>query len=177
MDYRTHRVAGICAGIMAGSFLFPQIDSVKDVALFGIILLASEPGSYLPDIDEPNSHYGRKIKPISKLIKSTAGHRGIMHYPITAYAILVILLLLKSRYVSFALEDYFNAALIGLEVGFLSHLMVDTLNVKGIRWFWPLSRRSISLMSLREDNKTHRFIVRFICILLSALTIIFVYFS
>lgn len=176
MDYRTHRVAGICAGIVTGTFLFPQIDSVKDIALFGIILLASEPGSYLPDIDEPNSHYGRKIKSISKLIKSTAGHRGIMHYPITAYAILALLLMLKSRYVSFSLEDYFNATLIGFEVGFISHLFIDTLNAKGIKWFWPISKRSISLMSLREDNAIHRFIVQFICIFISAIAVVLVYF-
>ena len=76
MNYHAHRIGGICSGLAFSIITMPETNAIPYVALMTTSALV---GSLLPDIDEPNSFIGKKVKPISKIIKWTAGHRGLFH--------------------------------------------------------------------------------------------------
>jgi len=76
----------------------------------------------IPDIDESRSTLGKRIWPISLLLR----HRGFVHSLIFLCAVLIIL-------------GYFAPgwAVIAAAIGFISHLVLDSLTPAGIRPFWP----------------------------------------
>lgn len=124
-----------------------------------LIIGSSEIGSLLPDIDEPNSKAGRKVKPVSSLIKSAAGHRGVFHSPfivILLYAVLeaVKTALLKTQpslnHLYFI--SVYDAITTGFICGYISHLFLDMLNARGIPLLWPLSNRRFHLLKLRTNR-------------------------
>lgn len=81
MNYRSHRVAGICLGLLSGALITnAQLDTLS-LSQITIITTTSYLGSTMPDIDEPNSYIGKTVKPLSKAIKKTMGHRGAFHSP------------------------------------------------------------------------------------------------
>lgn len=61
MQYRTHQLAGVCAGLVAGVNLVNMPYDSGAIATISVVVLASTIGSAIPDIDEPNSKAGRKI--------------------------------------------------------------------------------------------------------------------
>lgn len=79
MRYYAHRIAGICTGLITADLLCSTFPMKERVITTAIITGASAFGSILPDIDEPSSHIGRKVKPISSAIKNRRGHRGLWH--------------------------------------------------------------------------------------------------
>lgn len=83
-------------------------------------------GSIFPDIDNPTSHFGRLTKPVSDFVALFSGkgshHRGILHS--VAFGISGLLL-----------SYFFFKPLIGLFIGILSHLLLDSFNPAGIPIF------------------------------------------
>lgn len=61
MLYRTHQLAGVCAGLIAGVNLVSAPYDSAALATISVVVVASTIGSALPDIDEPNSIAGRKV--------------------------------------------------------------------------------------------------------------------
>lgn len=86
----THKIGGISAGLitlsLVGNF---SIETVLVATTAGIV------GSLIPDIDEPNSIVGKKVKPLSRPVKAIFGHRGIVHTPIFLLGLTYLLNLLK----------------------------------------------------------------------------------
>ena len=75
-------------------------------------------GGILPDIDSPNSILGRKAHlPVT--------HHGITH---TLWAALALLALC-----------FMKTPLIFLGLGYLFHLLADSLGAQGVAWFYPLT--------------------------------------
>ncbi len=111
-----------------GMFL---MEKFSNKYLFLALLLV---GSLLPDMDNPYSKLGRKIRPVSTLIKFVFGHRGIFHSVIP-----VLLILFLFYYI-------FNLKLIGaaLSTGFVLHLILDGLTKEGINYLYPFSKLKIS---------------------------------
>lgn len=103
MNKRAHIVAGACSGFIAFKLMTNGIISLRELnqitqyslgeqlLVDGMTAVAGGVfGGLLPDIDHPNSSFGKKVPEISKLIK----HRGILHSPffyIIAFTILVLL--------------------------------------------------------------------------------------
>jgi inner membrane protein len=107
----THLIAGIAAGyLLTGQ---PEY------------LLASAAGALLPDLDSPQSLLGSKIPVISLL---GGGHRSWMH----SLAGLTV----------FSLPAYLYNPAAGYAVaaGCMTHLLLDMLNPKGIKLFWPFGK-------------------------------------
>lgn len=82
MLYRTHQLAGVCAGLIAAVNIVPAPYDSHALMAVSIIVAASTIGGAFPDIDEPNSIAGKKIGFLSKIIKNVFGHRMITHTPI-----------------------------------------------------------------------------------------------
>ena len=78
-----------------------------------------------PDIDNPGSKYGKKLGIISKLINLIFRHRGIFHS--LFFGVIISLIL-------FFIEDIYG---IGFFLGFLSHLIGDSLTKQGINFLYP----------------------------------------
>jgi len=115
MKFNTHFSFGILVAFFTIYFLKPE----HSIILFFLIALFS----ILPDIDLHTSYIGKKVKIFSFTFEFMLGHRGIFHslwVPILLYVVL---------------------AKFGLElavIGYLSHLLLDMFNRKGIKLFWPI---------------------------------------
>lgn len=97
---------------------------------FGLLLL----GSLLPDLDNPYSKLGSKIRPISTIIRFIFGHRGIFHSVFPA-------LLIFAVFYGFLDMKLYGIA---LGLGFILHLVMDGLTKDGINFLYPISKLKIS---------------------------------
>lgn len=99
-------------------------------------------GSMLPDIDHPKSAFGSRLVPVSTIISGIFGHRGITH---SLFATVAITLgggyFLHNTNVGFLEVGPF---MVGISVGYLSHLLGDWMTNSGIPLLWPNRRRFVS---------------------------------
>ena len=86
-------------------------------------------GSLLPDIDHSKSWAGRRLRPLSTLIATIFGHRGVTHSLLALVGCWVAL-----RYGT-AVPRGWAAPVV---TGYLSHLLADLLTPSGLRLAWPL---------------------------------------
>lgn len=93
-------------------------------------LAAAALGSLLPDIDHPGSWAGRKLKIISVPLSAVVGHRGVTH---SALAVLGCLAALMGMGLGWGAAP--------IAIGYLSHLMADSLTPSGVPFLWPSRRR------------------------------------
>jgi len=118
MLFRTHFAFSFLIGL-----LFINILNPANQILFIILVLF---GSAFPDIDQPNSKIGRKIKIIGWFFR----HRGIFH---SIFMALII------SYTIYFFTGYFSAFLIG----YLSHLVIDAMTISGIAFLYPFSKKRV----------------------------------
>lgn len=124
MTYKTHMLAGAAIGIATvGLFNVDVVDS--GLYLFGAIL-----GSVLPDVDHPKSWIANRTGSL-KYLFAGLGHRGMLHSLIGTFVVTVVLVL------GFGI----NMFTMGLLWGYLSHLLMDSLNPSGVAWLWPKKDR------------------------------------
>jgi len=123
MLWRTHFLAGAAAGlIMAGS---------ADIKTAAISTVVAGVSALLPDLDDPHSKMGRLVPIVSWAVKKVVGHRGPLHSLVGVGVAYVI----ASIFLQFGHNQYLIPMII---VGYLSHLIVDSLNPQGCPWLWPL---------------------------------------
>ncbi len=84
----------------------------------------------LPDIDRPRSFVSRLCPPFSRILYQTFGHRTLTHSVFAWFAIAIIFFPL--RFVP--VPNLYSAALLG----YISHAIVDTMNIEGVRLTYPL---------------------------------------
>lgn len=126
MMARTHLAFGALAAALLAPFF-----SYGNVWRFGVLVLV---GSLLPDIDHPQSKYGRVIKPVSYPLNWIFGHRGFLHSLYIPGAMLGV-------------SYFYNATapyLLALSIGYIAHLASDSLTVQGIKFFHPITRLRVS---------------------------------
>lgn len=121
MMARSHVIVGLATWIAAAPLLRL---APLDPAYLGLVLA----GSLLPDIDHPKSWVGRRSRPVSTMIASVLGHRGVTH---SAFAVLALVSLLLYA-------GYRQGDVSALAIGYLSHLGADMLTPRGLRLAWPL---------------------------------------
>jgi inner membrane protein len=120
MLWKTHLAFGILAGILGLNYYTPN----NHYIFFTIILIAS----ILPDIDHTRSKISSKIPIIPSLLQFLTKHRGIFHsLPFAVFLAIVI--------------NYYNReSAIGFLIGYLSHLLADSLTISGINFLHPFSQ-------------------------------------
>lgn len=147
MMFVSHLLFGMLAGILGCSFL-----RCDNVVVFASV---SAFASMIPDLDHLNSKISRKLQPFA-VILSLFRHRGFVHSvfpPIMLYFLLL----------SF---DFYIAA--AVFIGYLSHLLLDSLTVKGVRLLYPVVPFRIS-----GFIKTNSFSEKILAVMLLVLLIMY----
>ncbi|HWL81864.1 MAG TPA: metal-dependent hydrolase [Roseomonas sp.] len=108
-----------------------------DPAMLGLAVF----GALLPDVDHPKSWVGKLLRPVSTVLATVLGHRGVTH---SLVAVVGCAALLVRQNVPLAITA-------PLVVGYLSHLAADLLTPGGLRLAWPL-RGTYSLPLCRTGS-------------------------
>lgn len=128
------------------------------LAVFGIeaslhwsILLVAVMGSIMPDLDHPRSAVGRLFSFASVPLERKFGHRTVTHSLLgwtIATGIAAIVGILITTAESFASLKMIPTDLIvrwvaAFSIGYLSHILIDMLNPRGVQLFWPSDARDV----------------------------------
>ena len=133
------------------------------LAVFGIqeslhwsILLAAVIGSIMPDLDHPRSAVGRIFFFLSVPLERKFGHRTVTHSLLgwaigTAVAAVLIgiiwLFYLSFIQVRFSLPvisaDLVIRWIAAFSIGYVSHVLIDMINPRGVQLFWPNDARDV----------------------------------
>ncbi len=124
MMFITHLAFGFLAALFS-----LKIFTVENKLIF---ILAVVLGAILLDIDYTASKVGSKVRPLSFFLELIFGHRGLMHTVYVPIAIFIVLSLFGYALVGFAFL-----------VGLISHLVIDSLNIKGISFLRPFNKLHI----------------------------------
>jgi inner membrane protein len=103
--------------------------------------------SILPDLDTPKSKVGRRIRPISTIIKFLIGHRTFIH-AVWLWAIASLLVFPWSTEVA-----------IGIGIGYGTHLLLDALTKSGVQPLFPFPPKIMFLLKTGGITETLIFIV------------------
>lgn len=178
MNYETHKVGGICSGIIASTVLFSNNFGVTELLSSAIIISSATVGSLAPDIDHPTSKVGRKfvLKPISKFINKTFGHRTITHSVIISILMTVLLLSFVESFNGILQYIYWYSAL-GFCIGYFSHLLLDAFTVDGIPVFYPLIKKKYHLSKFKssKSRKKEEIISMFLILITGTVIAIYLY--
>ena len=146
MTGKTH----LATGILTGEAVILATNQISmPAALFAVSIAAI--GSLLPDIDHPQSMLSTasfSTRAISSSISAVTKHRGFTHTPVFLICIVMIV-----NYLMDGKVTYSPLLTLSLCAGMLSHLLLDTLNEKGIMWLWPLWKRPLHLACVRTGSK------------------------
>lgn len=117
---RTHMAIGLLVALLVA----PLFTADQKTLFVGLVVFAS----LLPDIDHSGSKINR-ILPLTKYAARFFRHRGFFH------SIFPPLIILGAAY-------YYDYVFIGqaLAVGYLSHLLSDSLTKLGVNYLYPLSQ-------------------------------------
>ena len=145
MTGKTHLVCGLLCGelIVIGQ-------NITDINTMSFVVLATAVGAIFPDIDQPQSMMSGSsgvAKSMSRTIASVTQHRGITH----TLAFMALIWYLFSFLMPY-LGHYGPTVRACFIVGMISHLMLDTLNEKGIMWFWPFIWKHIHILRIRTGS-------------------------
>lgn len=141
MQFKTH----IAFSFLISLFL---INFTKNQILFVIVVLFF---SILPDLDEYSSTISKKLRPLAFVTKLLFKHRGIFHS-------IFIPILLSS--ILFSINKIISLAIL---TGYISHLFLDALTIKGITPFFPISDKKakgfIKVGSLLDNMLFYIFVI------------------
>ncbi|MBI2589964.1 metal-dependent hydrolase [Candidatus Berkelbacteria bacterium] len=140
MTDKTHQILGLATATVGFFVIHPDIDLTWSVA--GTLLFGSFFGSILPDIDQPTSNFWDSV-PLGKIInrplaKTLGGHRNLSH---SILGFLLFTWIVGWLFTALIRPDSFVSQVIFLEsfqLGFIAHLIADSVTVQGIPVFWPL---------------------------------------
>ena len=104
------------------------------------LLVCSMIGAALPDIDTRRSYIGHLFWWISPFIQAAVGHRKMIHSPLFCLAIFAPFLFLANEgYL--ANKELCLPIILGLFIGYASHIFADWQTTGGIQLLWPHKRR------------------------------------
>ena len=145
MTGKTHILGGVLAGelTVAAAGIAPA--SVLP------LLAGAAAGALVPDIDHRGSKISRSSiagRVTSFAVSGVTSHRGVIHTPVFILACGLLL----GAVAFFARNHVGQSLLLGLLVGMLSRLILDTFNPAGIMWLWPISKKKLHLASIRTNS-------------------------
>ena len=129
MLWRTHFLAGAAAGLLLAGHHADLRTAAMSAGVAGVAAL-------LPDLDDPHSKVGHVIPLISWAIKTTVGHRGPLH-SLAGAGVMSLLAAFVMRF-WYAHTLVFGHMVPLVAVGYVSHLVMDSLNPQGVPWLWPV---------------------------------------
>lgn len=148
MLWYTHLAFGFLMAVISLPFL-----NYGNMHVFFVFVLA---GALLPDIDQPASKIGKRINPISNIIKMLFGHRGVIH---SVWAMLIFCGLFW-----YFVNRTYGAALF---LGFFSHLIADSMTKMGVNLLHPVA--NLHLSGFIETGSTAEMVLFVAVIVLSVI--------
>lgn len=153
-----HLICGTACG--AGAALLGKFNIAECIALTALSGLFS----IVPDIDLPESKLGHLIKPVSKFINKSFGHRTFTHSGLWLIPFgFLIYYFRNTAYLSL---------FIGMFIGLFSHLISDTLTKGGVPWFWPFKRKRYTFSVIKSGKFDY-----FPCIFTTIITLFLCFFA
>lgn len=138
MQGKTHMLGGLTAATAASAFFgLYSPHTISDLVPLSVFGACSIFGALVPDIDTKQSKISHKNKFVSFWVRLLFTHRGFTHSALSLF-LFIALVFGISRYLPFA---YQNPVLYGCFLGYVSHLLLDSLNPKGIMFFYPFKVR------------------------------------
>lgn len=164
MTGRTHDLAAFTALNLTFLMLQPFPDITLATALTAVG--ANMIGGLLPDIDNGTSDIWDKVRGgniLARLIRPLIGkHRMISHSILGMVLIGYLLDLLLSWMSTFFLVDM-NVIWWSVMIGYLSHMITDSMTKQGVPWLFPIPIRfgipPFEFMRMKTDGFIERFIV------------------
>jgi inner membrane protein len=92
-------------------------------------------GSLAPDLDSPKSSLGRRVRSLSRGLKSFSGHRGFTHSLLACFVLGLGLALICST------RPGWEAYGVAFIIGYTSHILADWLTREGVPLLWPFPKR------------------------------------
>ncbi|HEX9057701.1 MAG TPA: metal-dependent hydrolase [Ktedonobacterales bacterium] len=159
MEGPSHVVFGLAGAVVLDSALHlsgppllgvPTAPTADQIALKIIFYSVAGLGALVPDIDNARSTLGKHLGIVSREIQKHAGHRRLFH-SIVGLLLAALVTWGAERGVALALQHFgwsftaealvANVALDALLVGYLLHLIADSLTLGGVPWLWPSHAR------------------------------------
>ena len=166
MNYRAHKIGGVCTGIVTSALLFK--DNPNPITLVSSLLLIAGAsfGSIAPDIDKSTTKIGKNVflKPISLYIQKKYGHRTITHSLLVSLAMLSLLICSSYMFRGLAFYLYSNLV-IAFSIGYMSHLLLDFLTTQGIPLFYPFDKTKYKLCKFKTSK--HEDFVSALCLVVT----------
>lgn len=133
MMAKTHQAFAVFSVLMVDQYAPGSVDNIVTASVLSML------GALLPDLDSPQSSFGRLIPLLSKPLHSILGHRTITH------SLLAVILLYSVLTSSMQWHTWADA----ICIGYFSHIIGDMLiGTNGVALFWPLKQK-ISLNPFR----------------------------
>jgi inner membrane protein len=171
MNFKTHVIGGIGAGVLANELLLPHVttsgEPASQILMSSIFMAGSVIGSMIPDIDHRGSFIGRRAKLISIPVSLLATHRGITHSPLFLMAVVSALLFVSNTFLDGMSTWIFSYMSIGFGVGIASHIFLDSLTKGGVPLLYPFSGKKFSFLPLKTGGMLESVIA--VCMVIATL--------
>lgn len=180
MNFKTHVIGGVSAGVLANGLLVQQVttsgDTATQIVLSSVFVAGAVIGSIFPDIDHRGSYLGRRARIIStpfavagEVTKQTRkmmnhfrkkkistdsiiSHRGITHTPLLLMVLMSAMLFSSNHFLNGLSSLVLSYMTIGFGIGIASHIFLDTLTKGGVPLLYPLSSKKFSFLPLKTGG-------------------------
>lgn len=126
-------------------------------------------GAIMPDIDSPKSLISSFIPFVSTIINRIFGHRKFFH----SLSCLVLFDLLF--FYIFSQNPFYIQFCIGFTLGYIIHLLQDTMTKGGAMWLFPFSMKKIALTN-NKYNANFNWVINIFLIIIFTLLYFTFYF-
>jgi len=149
---RTHLGVGLIAGYgLCMALGLPNAEATP-------IMAGAAVGSLLPDIDHPESSFGRKVRIISIPINHILGHRGLTHSLVFVA-------------ITYVCALYFGSSVaLAAALGVFTHLLLDMLNPSGVPLLYPVKGR-LHILEIKTGSQREKLMFWLLLIIVIALMV------
>ncbi|MGL4344629.1 MAG: metal-dependent hydrolase [Cellulosilyticaceae bacterium] len=159
MTYRTHILGGVVLSAVAGVYVWPQTGGA-----LALCTVAAGVGALLPDIDHPNSWLSNHVGILRYPFK-VFGHRGATH---SLLATLIVFAIIGGIFKG-------GPITLGMTLGYLSHLLLDMLNPRGVPLFYPFTKEKYKIARIHTGEGGEQ--VVFVLLVLALMMIVILFFQ
>lgn len=142
MTGTSHLLLGTAVGATAAVSVTGGLDTLPGLCIAGGCIL----GSLFPDIDSKASKISYRLPIVSFFMRLLFGHRNVLHTP---FVLILFGIIFSVVHLMFALPITF---IVGFVIGYICHLLQDTVTKRGIMWLYPVSSKYISIIGITSGK-------------------------
>ena len=138
MTERTHDLFALTALTVA--FILMPLTEISLITLI-VSVIVNQIGSAIPDLDQPTAEFYRELPAgslIGKLVSPLLGSHRLISHSLLGMGIVGYVINLVLEYLSNYLTADINIIWWAFILGYLSHLVADSLTKEGVPWLFPL---------------------------------------